>query len=82
MFADGPPSQYLPVTYDVARVSCPVAIVYGGCDHLGRFGPRPRHLVPTKVRAKIREPFGLLEGFVGLEVCTGGRCEITRLCDN
>lgn len=36
MFADGPSSQYLPVTYDVARVSCPVAIVYGGRDYLGR----------------------------------------------
>eukprot|EP00903_Cladosiphon_okamuranus_P020555 g18867.t1 len=34
MFADGPPSQYLPVTYDVSRVSCPVGIVYGGRDHL------------------------------------------------
>ncbi|CAM9431234.1 unnamed protein product [Ectocarpus sp. 4 AP-2014] len=34
MFADGPASQYIPVTYDVARVSCPVAIVYGGRDHL------------------------------------------------
>jgi len=36
MFADGPASQYVPVTYDVARVSCPVAIVYGGSDHLGK----------------------------------------------
>lgn len=35
MFADGPASQYVPVTYDVARVACPVAIVYGGSDHLG-----------------------------------------------
>ncbi|CAN0178128.1 unnamed protein product, partial [Hapterophycus canaliculatus] len=34
MFADGPASQYVPVTYDVARVSCPVAIVYGGRDVL------------------------------------------------
>ncbi|CAN0232895.1 unnamed protein product [Pylaiella littoralis] len=34
MFADGPASQYIPVTYDVARVSCPVAIVYGGRDYL------------------------------------------------
>lgn len=39
MFADGPASQYVPVTYDVARVSCPVAIVYGGRDHLGEAGP-------------------------------------------
>lgn len=42
MFADGPASQYVPVTYDVARVSCPVAIVYGGRDVLGkRPPPRP-----------------------------------------
>lgn len=45
MFADGPAKHYLPVTYDVARVSCPVAIVYGGRDHLGRFPPPPRCLV-------------------------------------
>lgn len=41
MFADGPASQYVPVTYDVARVSCPVAIVYGGRDHLGERAPPP-----------------------------------------
>eukprot|EP00904_Undaria_pinnatifida_P003045 jgi/Undpi1/12741/HiC_scaffold_6.g02409.m1 len=34
MFADAPASQYVPVIYDVSKVSCPVAIVYGGSDYL------------------------------------------------
>lgn len=42
LFADGPASQYIPVTYDVTRVSCPVAIVYGGRDHLGKYPPSLR----------------------------------------
>lgn len=51
MFADGPASQYLPVTYDVSRVSCPVAIVYGGRDHLGTWPPS---LAPPPRRRWVR----------------------------
>ncbi len=54
MFTDGPASQYVPVTYDVARVSCPVAIVYGGSDHLGE-PPDVRAVVRVKVEAMAGE---------------------------
>lgn len=35
MFGDCAAGHFVPVTYDVSKVSCPVGIVYGGSDHLG-----------------------------------------------
>ena len=35
MFADSSAAQYIPVTYDVRRISCPVVLVHGGSDQLG-----------------------------------------------
>ncbi|CAM9367016.1 unnamed protein product [Ascophyllum nodosum] len=34
MFADSSAAQYIPVTYDVRRISCPVVLVHGGSDQL------------------------------------------------
>lgn len=66
MFADGPTSQYLPVTYDVARVSCPVAIVYGGRDHLGTYVIP----FPSAARRLLEKPensyWPLYRGFLSL----------------
>lgn len=45
MFCDAPVPQYIPVTYELSRVSCPVALLYGGSDFLGECSADARALL-------------------------------------
>ena len=64
MFADAPASQYVPVIYDVSKVSCPVAIIYGGSDYLGEHPPRP---TPPA-------PWNMIESLQGVIMSRSLRC--------
>ncbi|CAM9436249.1 unnamed protein product [Discosporangium mesarthrocarpum] len=64
MFSDSPPTQFVPVTYDLPRVTCPMALVYGGSDHLVEVG-RLAKLLPNVVMLHRQDGYEHLDTMWG-----------------
>lgn len=60
LFGDCPAGHYVPVTYDLAKVSCPVAIVHGGSDHLVEVESL-KHTLPNVVLVLQEEKYEHLD---------------------